>query len=674
MASGSAGSLPGVLDGMDLEALMDVEVTTAARKEQTLARTPAAAFVINRDDIRRSGAQSIPEALRLAPGVEAAQIRPGSWSVTIRGFAGRFANKLLVLVDGRSVYTESFGGVYWDMQDLLLDDIERIEVIRGPGATLWGSNAVNGVINIITRHSSDTRGGVVELRAGDARSGVGGRWGGALSEGGDYRVYFKADREAAHDALDGGDTDSGFSRAQLGWRADWRGNARDHFTLRGDLLRTRQDIPFLFPALDSPPLYSERVDHRARNRDASLVGRWERSLAVDSEFILQVALNSYRRDEYAYDYERQILDLDFQHRFNAADNHDVVWGLGYRYSTDRIDYLSRYTYDNTVDPYLGSGHGTMSKALMTFSGFIQDDIGLIDDRLRLTLGTKVEHTEFTGLEWQPNARLLWTPDPDQTLWASVARAVRTPTRADRDVGAFSVVMPPQGAKPPVQLGLRGNPGFDAEALWAYELGWRAQLADGFSLDLALYYNDYDDLREATPLPPAFYADHVDQLGRLVNGVSGHSRGVELAADWHPAPGWRVQLSYNHVVNELRPDRPRSPNGISLAELYNHSSPSRQLSLRAGWTPRSDLDLDLWLRAVDEVPLIGVFGTLGEPFGIDGYVALDARLAWRPNKDLELSLVGRNLLDSSHGEYADETWSVPLAVPRSVMAGLSVTFR
>ncbi len=322
---------------LGFEQLMDVEVSTATRKEQPLSQTPAAAYVITGEDIRRSGAGSIPEALRLAPGVAVAQISAGKWSVSMRGFSGRFANKLLVLIDGRSIYTPVFSGVYWEVHDLPLADIERIEVIRGPGATLWGANAVNGIINIITRHSSASQGGLADLRVGDERQTAAFRWGGELGQQASLRLYAKGERRDGFDALAGGVYDDGYERRQLGFRSDWSGGGTDQFTLQGDLIRLDQDQAYTLPDLTNPPAYRTRVQDRAEVEAGNLLARWERSLAVDSDIRVQAYWDRYDRRDLTRREQVDTFDLDLQHHFSVGSRHALIWGLGYRYSRNRIE-------------------------------------------------------------------------------------------------------------------------------------------------------------------------------------------------------------------------------------------------------------------------------------------------------------------------------------------------
>ncbi len=652
---------------LGFEQLMDVEVSTATRKEQPLSQTPAAAYVITGEDIRRSGAGSIPEALRLAPGVAVAQISAGKWSVSMRGFSGRFANKLLVLIDGRSIYTPVFSGVYWEVHDLPLADIERIEVIRGPGATLWGANAVNGIINIITRHSSSSQGGLADLRVGDERQTAAFRWGGELVQQASLRLYAKGERRDGFDALAGGVYDDGYERRQLGFRSDWSGGGTDQFTLQGDLIRLDQDQAYTLPDLTNPPAYRTRVQDRAEVEAGNLLARWERSLAVDSDIRVQAYWDRYDRRDLTRREQVDTFDLDLQHHFSVGSRHALIWGLGYRYSRNRIE---------GQPPLIV---GDRDETAQTFSGFLQDEIELLDDSLWLTLGTKLEHNDLTGVEWQPNVRALWSPDNDQSLWGSVSRAVRTPSYGERSFLIGSAAMPPfSGGNPspfPVLQAVAGNPGYGSESLVAYELGYRRRIDSRLSLDLAIYYNDYDDLLVTGFAPPTFQGTYVLAAFPTANEMEGAVYGAELTLDWRPTPRWRIQpnLSYWQADFRLKESSKLPLQGQEGAVRFREGTdPQWQASLRAGWSPRNDLDLDLWFRYIAELPTIGGSARLGVE-GVDEYATLDLRIAWRPANDLELAVIGKNLLESEHQEGVEDLYAVPALVPRSFMATLRYGF-
>lgn len=660
-----SGEQPSLLE-LGFEQLMDMEVSTAARREQPLSHTPAAVSVITAEDIRRSGAASLPEALRLAPGVAVAQISPSKWSVSIRGFSGRFANKLLVLIDGRSVYTPAFSGVYWEIHDLPLEEVERIEVIRGPGATLWGANAVNGVINIITRHSSSTHGAVADLRGGNRQQSGGLRVGGSLADQADLRVHAEIERQDGFDSVFEGELDNDFDRQQIGFRSDWSYRGTNQFTLQGDLIRLDQGQVLTVPDLNAPPGFSTRVDDRVDVDAGNLLARWERSLSVDSEIQVQVYWDYYQREEFTREERVSTLDLDMQHRVSAYDTHDIIWGLGYRYIDDTAE----------SNPQVISGFRE-SRALNMFSGFIQDEMELMNDELWLTLGTKVEHNDLTGVEWQPNIRLLWAPDTEQSLWGSIARAVRTPSYGERDYRVSTdVVAPFSGLNPsplPVVLAVDGNAGFDSESVVAYEVGYRRRFSERLTLDIAAFYNDYQDLRATRWGLPEFRFSHLVQALPFWNDMEGTVYGGEVAVDWRPAPRWRVQPILSVVQSELRLKAENNlPDSEGLLSSGEEGHPQLQLSLRAGWSPRNDLDLDLWLRHVSETRGLGRTSSF-QFRRISDYTTLDLRAAWRPSRGLELALVGKNLLDASHQEGEEESYPTPSEIPRSVLATLRYQF-
>ncbi len=649
---------------MGFEQLLEVEVSTAARKEQSLSRTAAAVTVITRDEIRRSGARSLPEALRLAPGVAVAQIGPAKWSISIRGFSGRLANKLLVLIDGRSLYTPIHSGVYWELHDLLLDDVERIEVVRGPGATLWGSNAVNGIINVITRHSAHTQGGLVELDAGSENREASARWGGAAGSDSHFRVYGKAREGDGFESRDGHSRmDEDFDGERAGFRADWISGATDQFNLQGDLGRLRQDQVYDTVESDLPPTYRRRFHDQVKAQTANLLGKWQHSLAADSDLRLQFYADYYSHESDLWQEDVTTIDVDFQHHSAWASRHDVVWGLGYRYVDYEFTGNPRYI---STDP--------QEDGMSTFSAFVQDEINLLRDSLWLTLGTKVEHNELTGTEWQPNARLLWTPNERHSVWASVARAVRTPSIGERDANTNLYVLPPGSPRNPAPLPIvaviAGNPEYGSESLLAYELGYRVSVNPALTLDSALFYNDYDNLLATRIGSPGYGPGYIQAPLNPVNGMEGRNYGLELSADWRPTETWRIQPTVSLLYSDYRitsNDGSIEPGGPAHRE---GTDPQWQVGLRAGWSPRHDLDLDMWWRSVGRLKNIQTWAPGAGITEIDAYSTLDVRLAWRPSKDLELALIGKNLLAPSHLEAVEELWTIPVEVPRSAMA----TFR
>ncbi len=657
----AAGATAPDLTQLSIEELMNVSVVSATKQTQRLADTASAVFVITQDDIRRSGVTSIPEALRLAPGVQVARIGANQWAVTIRGFNGRYANKLLVLVDGRSIYTPVFAGVYWEIQDLLLEDIERIEVIRGPGASLWGANAVNGVINILTKAAADTQ-NLISVTAGSPEQTiVGARYSGALGEDARYRIYGKYLNQGGLLDEQGRDAEDDWRLSSGGFRLDWTPSSRDRINLYGGLYDGSMRQNLTVPSI-APP-YSRLERDEAEMTGGHLQGRWERVLSETSRLSLQLYYQNQQRDDAILGFDIDTYDVDFQHTFALGERNALIWGLGYR----------RYR-----DDYQPTALGSMTPSQLDydlFSAFVQDQISLIPEQLELTLGARLEHNDFTGWEFQPNARLLWTPHPRHRWWAAVSRAARTPSRGDDGVALDLIVVPPQTAQNPLPLpvlsAFQGNPAFASEKLTAYELGYRTWPTERLSLDMTAFYNDYDDLRAVQPR----YDLATLEGGSLrvpfwfVNAVQGHAYGFEVAANWQAADGWRLQLAYSWLRVKLK-DQPGFSNLTPV--VRDGSQPRHQVSLLSSFDIRPDLEFDLWLRYVDEMPELAV-GTLAGVTAVDSYFSVNARLGWRPRKDLELSLVGTNLLGPAHVEYVQETYPFPEQVERAVYGQIKWSF-
>lgn len=659
--SGHAAPPGADVTDLSIEDLMNIEVVSTTKQSQRLSDASAAVFVITAEAIRRSGATNIPELLRMVPGVQVARIDANKWAVTARGFNGRFANKLLVLVDGRSVYTPSFSGVYWEAQDLMLEDIDRIEVIRGPGASLWGANAVNGIINIITRHTADTQGSLLSLTAGDEERLIAAlRHGGNLGGFGHYRVYGKfAKRDALVD-LERNDAGDDWRTGRIGFRADWAPNTRDSLSLFGDAYRVDLDQNLVVPDLAAPPAYATQLQDSARMTGGAVQGRWEHIRTPSSELALQAYYQYYRRRDFFYDEKRHTFDIEFQHNVTLDPGNELIWGLGYRYMGDEIGDTSL----SAVIP--------RRRELSLFNAFVQDRLALSRD-LELTLGSKLEHNDYTGWELQPSARLLWAPRANQRWWAAVSRAVRTPSRGDRDAQLDLLVTPPAQDGPPLPglVQLRTNATFESETLWAYELGFRTWPSEQVSLDMAVFYHDYDRLRgsrregdptmEIGPGGPFLRVPVV-----LDNLHEGRGYGFELAADWRPRDRWRLEFAYGFLHLDIE------AGSFGLAATGDESSvPRQQASLRSLWQPWQGVELDAWLRYTDALGETGGSGPVGpRP---DAYLTLDLRLGWRPSADLELSLVGRNLIDVPRLEFINESFPFSTQSERSVYGQLTWSF-
>ncbi len=471
---------------LSLEELMQVTVTSASKKAQTLAETAAAVFVISNDDIRRSGATNIPEALRLAPGVQVAAIGQNRWSVSIRGFNSRFSNKLLVLVDGRAIYSTAFSGVFWEHNDVPLGNIERIEVIRGPGGSLWGANAVNGVINIITYSAKDTQGGLITAAAGTEVNGSAlARYGWKLDEDTYLRLHANTKSVDGGQAVAGGDGPDTWKTQQAGFRLDAK-RGGDNLSLQGNISDYRAGDRI--NALSAAPPYFTSLNTDGAGSTAHLLGKWERQTSTGSHS-LQAFIDHNDTDLGLARYRSDTFDLEYQQQITGG-THDLVWGLGYRTSKDQIDATVHTLFTDN------------GKSFSLYSAFIQDDITLVPERWRLTVGARLEHNDFTGVEVQPNIRLLWTPTTHDSLWAALSRAVRTPSRGELNSTAF-VVPPTFLPFPPFfipPLATVGDPNMKAEKLAALDLGWRRQWSPTLTSEVAAFYYRYADLRGV--IPPA----------------------------------------------------------------------------------------------------------------------------------------------------------------------------
>jgi iron complex outermembrane receptor protein len=639
------------LADLSLEELMNVEITSAARHPQRISQAAAAVTVISQDDIRRSGLTSIPELLRLSPGLQVARINANAWAIGSRGFNDLFQNKLLVLMDGRTLYNPSFSGVFWEAQDYLLEDLERIEVIRGPGATLWGANAVNGVINVTTKTARDTQGWFVTGHASNLERIGGIRYGGRIDDDTHYRVYTKyRTTDDFHDpASPGGQAFDGWDDVRGGFRIDRRASAADTLTLQGDAFSQRLGQTRKAPAL-APP-FTVPTQEVANAGGGYLLARWTHVASPDSDFILQGYYDRYQRHEPILGYDQDTWDVDFQHRFRLGRRQEVVWGAGFRYLVDRFEGLTPVLRTDTShqDHYVASA-------------FVQDDVTIVPDRLHLILGSKFEQNSHTGFEVQPNLRVLWTPDDRQTVWGSVSRATRTPSRFE-ETADLTVATFPTGPTGPVgQLGLIGNDRLDAEELLAFEAGYRVRPTPTVSIDLAGFYNRYDRLRGLRSLPPAFNPVPppavvvLDQ--QVANVMDGHSYGAEAAVTWQATEQLRLVGSYTWLDVDLR-------GGVAEDRQYfENSSPRHQAQLRSYLTVTRDLELNAALYYAERL----------RTNDVPSLLRLDLNVTWRPTPDLELTAGVQNLLDDYHAEFTDSHVALRRSeVPRTLFVQLTCRF-
>jgi iron complex outermembrane receptor protein len=625
------------------EQLFDATIVSASRMPERFGDTPAAAYIITQEDIIRSGVTNIPDALRIVPGVNVAQLASHIWAISIRGFNSFFANKLLVMIDGRTIYNPVFGGVFWEAHDLVLEDIERIEVIRGPGGTLWGANAVNGVINIITKHSADTQGTLVSgIYGNEERGALSARHGGTFGDDGSYRVYAKiVNRDASRhpsgvDAFDAWSTYRGGFRADLG----------DRFTLQGEAYHTASDyIRADFPM--APP-YFVISQQNIQYDGANLLGRWTDSGDDGSQFTIQAYLDWARRDE-PFNFIDDRLTFDLEAQYNVVlGRHELVVGGGYRFARAREDNEGLRDIVFTPDERQDS----------IFNAFLQDKITLVPERWFLTVGSKVEHNPFSGFEIQPNGRLLWQPDESQAVWAAISRAVRTPTPLEQDV--MSVL----GSGPGVVAAVVGNPDFDSEELTAYEIGYRKQLTPMLSADLTAFYNDYDRLSTLSFLDPRVVDNGIDPPHFLIpvefqNEMTGEALGAEASFTWNVSQNLKLIANYSYLHVSLLADNTDLPQ-----EGAEDTHPYHQANIRASWNISENWTLDTTGYFVDR---------LRSADDVGSYFRVDVNLGWRLNERLRLNLIGQNLTDETHREMGPVNSLVASEVERSIFGRLTWEF-
>lgn len=631
---------------MSLAELSNIEVTSVSKKAEKETEAAAAIYVITQDDIRRSGAKEIPEVLRMVPGITVSRAGSHDWTVTARGFNNQFANKLLVLMDGRTIYSPLFSGVVWDIQDTVLEDIDRIEVIRGPGATLWGANAVNGVINIITKNAKDTQGGLAVASVGNQSASGVARYGAKTGDDSYMRVYAKQRNYAEEKNVTPGDAGDDWHASQAGFRSDSKLSDSSRLNVQGDFYMNDENAPYNVADLNSPT-YAMNVDG-IKAHGGNLLSRLEYQASKDSQFSLQTYFdNAYYKNSFFND-EENTFDLDFQHVWTGWERQEIVWGLGYRYIKGENDPA---TQQYALIP--------SEREDNLFSAFLQDKFTLVPNSVFLTLGSKFEHNAYTGVELQPSARISWLPTENQTVWASVSRAVHTPSRFTDDGQLVYGIIPP-GFVPTV-VSSSGNHNLSSEQLIAYEAGYRIQPTKNSSIDVAGFYNDYSNLFRDNlidPVFPVFPGPYAIQPVMTFNDNEARSVGGELSVKYNPTAEWQLAGGYSYIDLVFK-----NKNG-GLSSSFQGKQPKHQFNARSTYMFPHNVEMTNILYYVQDLPGLG----------IDGYYRFDTRLAYEIAQGIEVAIVGQNLFDPSHQEFSPFlARSAASEIGRSVYGSISFKF-
>lgn len=644
---------PGKLLSLSLEELGNVQVTSVSKRAENESEAPAAIYVISQKDIQRSGHTSIPELLRMVPGLNVAQSGSHQWSISSRGLSGQFADTLLVLIDGRSVYTPLFSGVYWDVQDTPLQDIERIEVIRGPGATLWGANAVNGVINIITKNAKDTQGGFASQTFGTFdRSLTTTRYGGKVGNA-YFRTYAKYDeRDEARNMSTSGASDE-WNKSQAGFRSDWKGD-QNEYTLQADIYRAGES--YINKLLQSSGS-SIATNVREVDSGANILGRWNRKYSNTSNLTMQMYYDEARRNHLIINSRVQTLDADVQHVWSEIKGHEVVWGGGYRLVSSDVD--GKVATSLGV-PLIQFAPPSQNDNL--FSAFVQDKLVLSPNSLFLTLGSKFEHNSFTGFEYQPSGRLTWLVDSDQTVWSSISRAVRTPN-VGGTTGLHQVAAPYLLPGPTLAfLTQVGKYHAESEDMIAYELGYRIQPRKNISIDTSAFYNNYHNMIIGVAGSPTAYGPLLIVPISPENIGKAHTWGGELSAKWNPTSSIELASGYSLLQMKFEQEDP-------LGYNFRNKSPQHSFNARATFQLPHNLELTTSGYAVSKLAVVDP----NTSAYIRGYTRLDVRLGWKPMDNLEVSLVGQNLIDPMHQEFSGFAYQNSSQIPRSFYGNITWKF-
>ena len=640
---------------MDLEDLLKMEVISTSKKPQSILKSAAAIHVINQDDIRRSGATTLPDVFRGVPGMQVAQIDANKWAVSIRGFNDRFSTKTLVMIDGRTIYTPLFSGVYWNMHDMMLDDIDRIEIVRGPGGSLWGANAVNGVINIITKKASDTQGTMVSFIGGSLERNVSARYGGKINDNTSFRVYAKGRH---HENFEQqpllkhlGTANDQWRNLTTGFRVDGDlGNNSDWMLQGGYNIGTAEELgssTSLTPPM--PLILRDTIDYQSGN----LVFLWNKYVSDTNRWRVQAYYDYFKRNALNNTNIVHTIDLEIQNQLQLFEIHNVVWGLGYRSVVDELQNDFVVSFNPSHRHY------------KTFSAFIQDEIQLMD-QLRFTIGTKLEHNDFTGFEYQPNARLLYEVNDKNSVWMAYSRAVRVPSRANDDIRInFLALSGNEPNSPPLLFSIFGDRRYHAEKVNAFEVGYRSLLTNHLSVDTALFYNIYDDLSsaerngpvfETSPLPP-----HLLFLSTFDNNTKANTYGAEIMTKWQVTDFWQLTSSYTWFKLDARYVKNSTASPERLFEL-EHSDPRHQFSVRSNIQLPHNLEFNTNFYYTDSL----------KSHDVPVQARLDLRLAWNPSRKLQLAVVGQNVTNKTHHEF-DTTDAIYSHIPRSIYGRIMYNF-
>jgi iron complex outermembrane receptor protein len=671
-----------------IDELMNVDVTSVSRKEQKLSRTPAAVYVITQEAIERSGANTIPDLLRMAPGVQVAQVEADRWAISVRGFNDIYSNKVLLLIDGRTVYTPTSSGVYWDQIDVPLNTIDRIEIVRGPGGAVWGANAVNGVINIITKNSADTKGTRLGAGAGSAQTGdYLAQHGGAMGSA-TYRAfghYSSFGNLRTQQGLSGND---GWLMRHGGFRADWNKSTKDSFMAEGDLFQT-----------DGGQTSLDQIDGvigtrglKMTNAGGSVLGLWNHRYSDRSDSALQIYDNYYSRQDTGISEHLNTLDFDYKNHNALGSRNDLVWGAGYRYTSDQLGNPASVLNTQRL---LGFSIAFVpaAKGYSLFSTFVQDELKL-NENLSLTAGSKFEHNAFTGFQYEPSLRLAWTPTASQTLWTSASMAVRQPSRLDTSI---LVNFAPIPIAPGLFLNPQtlGNPAIRAETLRDYEIGYRIAPSNRILLDLTSFYSFYRDLKSSALSQPSVVGGPNGAVVSLplmyANALHAQNYGAEAALTWNVASRWKLAGSYSWLKMNIY-DFTRAPSAAPsagdssmFAQVIEAPAVQSLIQAFAGYTnsngslagssPRSQMSLQSYLDLTAKLSFDSSLSFVGSlpSQSVPSYTRLDSRIGWKLNRNITASLVGQNLLSPHHLEFGSSEQAIATQVDRSIFGRIVWSF-